>query len=134
MEKQKLYVYKNSIWYENLDLDEEEIKTEHYEDFWKTFRSAPYELHQLYDIEDTGNNPFRKIEQFIYRLNDEDDNDYVYVRRDYLHYSIMVGIRINSLKDSNRTTEEVIKTIYKYQELRKQIYDIFKKNYGVDNV
>lgn len=132
MEKQKLYVYKNSIWYENLDLDEEKIKTEHYEDFWETFCSAPYELHQLYDIEDTGNNPFMKIAQFIYRLNDKNDDDYVYVREDYRHNSICVGIRINSLKGTDKTTTEVIKIIYKYQELRKQIYDIFKKSYGVD--
>lgn len=133
MEKQKLYVYKNGIWYENLDLDEEEIKTEHYEDFWKTFRSTPYELYQLYDIEDTGNNPFVSVNQFIYRLNDEDDKDYVYVQADYTHNSIRIGIRINSLADTHKATEETIKTIYKYQELRKQIYDIFKKNYGVDN-
>ena len=61
-----------------------------------------------------------------------DDDDYVYVREDYHHNSICVGIRINSLKDANKTTAEVIKIIYKYQELRKQIYDIFKKSYGVD--
>jgi len=131
MEKQKLYVFKNSIWYENLDLDEEEIKTEHYENFWKKFDFAPHELCQLYNIEDNGNNPLAEIEQFTYHL-DENDDDYVYVREDYSHNSICVGIRINSLKNANMTTVEVIKIIYKYQELRKQIYDIFKKSYGVD--
>ena len=131
MEKQKLYVYKNSIWYENLDLDEEEIKTEPYDNFWKKFDFTPYELCQLYNIEDGGNNPLADIEQFIYHF-DKNDDDYVYVREDYHHNSICVGIRINSLKDANKTTAEVIKIIYKYQELRKQIYDIFKKSYGVD--
>lgn len=132
MEKQKLYVFKSGLWYENLDLDEEEIKTEHYENFWEKFDFAPYELCQLYNIKETGNNSFVEREQFMYRLNDEFDNDYVYVREDYCHNSICVGIRINSLKDANKTTAEVIKIIYKYQELRKQIYDIFKKSYGVD--
>lgn len=134
MEKQKLYIYKNGVWYANLEVDEEEIKTEPYENFWKKFHFAPYELHQLYDIEDTGNNPFMEIEQFLYRLDDENDEDFVYVRKNYRHNSIKIGIRINSLSNTNKTTEEVLKIIYKYQELRKQIYDIFKKNYGVDNV
>lgn len=131
MEKQKLYVFRNAIWYENLDLDEEEIKTEHYDNFWKKFDFTPYELCQLYNIEDRGNNPLADTEQFIYFL-DKNDDDYVYVREDYRHNSICVGIRINSLKDANKTTAEVIKIIYKYQELRKQIYDIFKKSYGID--
>lgn len=133
MEKQKLYVYKNCIWYENLDLDEEEIKTEPYENFWKTFNPTSLALYQLYDIKDTGNNPFMETEQFIYRLDDENAEDYVYVREDCGHNNIKIGIRINSLANTSKTTEEVIKTIYKYQELRKQIYDIFKKNYGIDN-
>lgn len=133
MEKQKLYIYKNGIWYENLDLDEEEIKTEPYENFWKTFNPTSLALYQLYDIKDTGNNPFMEIEQFIYLLDDENAEDYVYVREDCDHNNIKIGIRINSLANTNKTTEEVIKTIYKYQELRKQIYDIFKKNYGIDN-
>lgn len=130
---EKLNIYRCGIWYSNVELDEESIETEPYEDFDATFSQQRYYLEQDYEIEDHCNDPFNKTEQFSYYFdnNREGSNrSLVYVRKDWkTNNHILIGIKFEVANLD--TSDNVIFTLLKYKELKKKIVKLFREEYEI---
>jgi hypothetical protein len=134
----KIGIYRNGTWYEGLYLDEVEVKVhEDYLDanvekagiqaFWQL--TSHFE-NKGYEVIDHHNNPFRTTEEYTYFIEEDKDNDSVYVRYDADKRALIIGKNLPRCAGIY-TTKDLIKRLLKLDDLYNDVVQIFTEYYGI---
>jgi hypothetical protein len=138
MNEKKIGIFRNGAWYEGLYLDEVEIKVDaDYLDenvekvgiqaFWQL---TNYFKDKGYEIVDHNNNPFKTTERFSYFIEDDKDEDIVYVQYDSEKRALIIGKNLPQCK-GRYTTKDFMKRLLKLDDLYNDVVQIFTDYYGI---